>query len=210
MSGPTKTSNWLFKSNDMKAGCVVGEYPKEEDVKKLLALGFNVFINLCEKSEISARYDYEKMLGDEIEYLRFPMKRKKIPDPKTLYPEVHYVFKLLLEGKLIYIHSVNGSGRTSVYCNSMMMLIDKKSSDKEPSDVIKKSYSTREIKTLPGPFETIEQSKFYIKFGRSIEYEPEPIKEPPKEEIPEVKVDRRELRKRRVMEEEESHKENPS
>jgi protein-tyrosine phosphatase len=91
-----------------------GKYPSDEEIAAFVAKGYSVVVNLVPDEEAKKRkigYDISKHTS--VEYIHFPIDENK--GPAT--PIVDLIKKCvdhLSKDKKIYIHCMNGRGRTGV------------------------------------------------------------------------------------------------
>lgn len=188
---PTKYCNWALCSTTDKSGLLVGEYPKESTydvhLKLLLEAGVTVFVNLCTTQEKKKHGDYEALirvkhpsLYPKLTFINLPFLTKKVPDETKLYDTSRKVFDMCNdEGKLVYVHSVTGHGRCTVFAGFCMMFDPTIRSTNRPIEILEHSLMTREIKVSgKSKLESRDQYKIFERFPELLRSASAFIKEP--------------------------------
>ena len=150
---PTDTSNWLINSGN-KAGMIVGSYPTDETIDKLLDAGITVFVNLCDETEIKKSFDYYRYIYDKchstgqytnVQHTRMVMKSKKGHDVEHLYGYCRELYRMILNGGLLYVHSLKGYGRVSLV-GYYTIRLDSNVQHSQCLNILDASFKTRKIK----------------------------------------------------------------
>lgn len=88
-----------------------GEYPLEQ-LDLLQAAGIDTFVDLTEEGE----YGVPAYAGliDGVEYVRFAIPDRGVPEPERMNAILDYVDGSLAEGRTVYVHCLGGIGRTGM------------------------------------------------------------------------------------------------
>jgi len=171
---PTDTCNWFILSENNNYGMIIGEYPTKDTIQKLLDVGVNVFVNLCTDQEINRSFDYCEYLvnkhketskyGDIINS-KMPMITKRVPNSKKLYDYAMYVYSLILQRKLVYVHSMTGHGRASMLAAYTMMFDDRLLNINTVQEALEIGLKTRKTRIVgKHKLETKEQYRILREF----------------------------------------------
>eukprot|EP00759_Apiculatamorpha_spiralis_P046417 PhF_6_TR42807/c0_g1_i1/m.64804 len=121
IKGPTPTSNWVIRG-----AILCGSKPNSKDKKKFLALldqGITVFVNLMEDADCSYIEAAESSTHRAFQALCFPIADGGVPPP-TQIPHfrqfIEDVIAKIYEGHVLYIHCLEGHGRTGIVVSILL------------------------------------------------------------------------------------------
>lgn len=118
MECPNQNCYWVTAGQ-----LLAGEYPRDQDIKtsqqklqKYLNAGVSFFVDLTQEGELS-RYDdllpELALNGLPVEYVRFAIPDKSVPDSKILMQNIlDSIHHAIGQGHCVYAHCWGGVGRT--------------------------------------------------------------------------------------------------
>ena len=131
---PSNFSNYIIHLDPIKGGKLavggypfVSEYRRSAHIDKLLTLGVNVWVSLVENSETEKFGAYKKYVTDNSPknmlplFLHCPTLDRGISADPLLFNMVEEVYRLVREGKFVYVHCFGGHGRSGVFAVCFLM-----------------------------------------------------------------------------------------
>lgn len=128
---PSRFSNYIIHHDPVRGGkLAIGGYPfvtedrREAHTDKLLDLGVNVWVSLVESSETQAFGDYREYVLERSptsEFLDCPIPDRSVCRDSVLFELVETVYRLVREGKFVFVHCFGGHGRSGTFAACFLM-----------------------------------------------------------------------------------------
>lgn len=109
---PHSKCNWVIENR-----ILMGAYPREEDISKIIDVGINVFVNLTD-----IKYEFT-IISNKIRIIDFPTPNSKVRNIKDTKDLLIDLASMYNSGKNFYIHCQGGIGRAGTICSCLYGLI---------------------------------------------------------------------------------------